>query len=248
VNTSFGTPKVGVAEDCLFLNIYTPTTSTAKRPVMVWFHGGGYTGGQGGDYDGRPFVKNHDAIVVTVNYRRGVFGFLATSGLSATESSHTSGNYGIEDQQAALQWIHDNIAEFGGDPKRVTITGQSAGAGSVCFQTVAPKSKGLFSAAILMSGNCAYRATPTPNLQQSESAGDSFAASIGCVGTDAVAAACLRSKPVGELLKAAGGSSTGGATALPLGPIVDGEFVPKDPGILISTGHFNRVPIPGTPQ
>ena len=123
VNTSFGTPTVDVSEDCLFLNVYTPTTKTAKRPVMVWFHGGGYTGGQGGDYDGRPFAKDHDAIVVTVNYRLGVFGFLATSGLSAGASPHTSGNYGIEDQQAALKWVHDNIAAFGGDPKKVTITG-----------------------------------------------------------------------------------------------------------------------------
>lgn len=243
VNTSFGTPKVSVSEDCLHLNVYTPTTSTQKRPVMVWFHGGGYTGGQGGDYDGGPFARDHDAIVVTVNYRLGVFGFLATSGLSATSSTHTSGNYGLEDQQAALQWVQRNIAAFGGDPQKVTIAGQSAGAGSVCFQTVAPKSRGLFAGAIMMSGNCAFRTSPTPTLSQSESQGDKYAATVGCSGSGTSEADCLRSKSVDELLTSAGGTSTGGATALPLAPIVDGKFIPQDPGKLIRQGKFNRVPV-----
>jgi para-nitrobenzyl esterase len=242
VNTSFGQPTVGVSEDCLFLNVYTPL-SGSHLPVVVWFHGGGYTGGQGGDYDGRFYASQRHQIVVTVNYRLGAFGFLATNSLNATSSTHTSGNYGFEDQQAALRWVQKNIASFGGNAGNVTITGQSAGAGSVCFHTVSPQSRGLFEAGILMSGTCAFRFQPIPTLQQIASQGDTIAAQLGCSGTDAAAAACLRAKSPQSILAATGGGSTGGATTLPLGPLVDGRIIPQQPETLVKSGRFNKVPL-----
>jgi para-nitrobenzyl esterase len=243
VNTSFGQQSVPTSEDCLSLNVWTPTTDTAKRPVMVWFHGGGYVGGQGGDFDGRPFARDHDAIVVTVNYRLGVFGFLAAKALSATADSETSGNYGIQDQRAALEWVKENIAAFGGDPKRVTIAGESAGGGSVCVQTVSPESRGLFSAAIMESGTCAARLAPTPTLAAAEAQGDTLATSLGCPGNDADAATCLRAKSPAEVLAAVGGDSVTGGAAISLSPIVDGRTLPKEPDALIKSGKFNKVPV-----
>jgi para-nitrobenzyl esterase len=242
VNPSFGTPSVPISEDCLFLNVHTPARSTKALPVMVWFHGGGYTGGQGADYDARPLVRDHDLIAVTVNYRLGVFGFLATSGLSATAANEASGNYGIQDQRAALEWVRDNIEAFGGDPDRVTIVGESAGAGSVCVHTVSPQSRGLFHGAIMQSGSCAG-SQPTATLREAEALGDAFAEGLGCGGTDASAAACLRAKPAAEIRAAGGGGSTGGATALPLRPIVDDVVVPDQPATLLRNGKFNQVPV-----
>jgi para-nitrobenzyl esterase len=243
INTSYGDPSVGVSEDCLFLNVQTPAKKQSKLPVMVWFHGGAYTGGQGGDYEGRTLVDEHDLIVVTVNYRLGAFGFLATTGLSEDSLNRTSGNYGIEDQQAALRWVQKNIAAFGGDPHKVTIAGQSAGGGSTCIHTVSPQSEGLFDAAIEQSGTCALRLVPTRTLEEAEAQGDTFADSLGCPSDDTEAAACLRAKTADELRDAGGGGSTGGETAVPLEPIVDGRIVPKEPQALIRAGKFNKVPL-----
>src|SRR5262249_27357940 len=124
---------------------------------------------------------------------------------------------------------------------KVTISGQSAGSGSSCIHTVSPQSKGLFRGAIEMSGDCLM--TPSPTLKESESQGDTFAASVGCPGTDAQAAACLRQKPADDLLKAGGGGSTGGATAIPLRPIVDGNIVPDQPKKLVESGKWAKVPV-----
>ena len=141
------------SEDCLYLNIWAPEQAE-KLPVIVWIHGGGYFGGTGaqGLYDGTRLTK-HGVIVVTINYRLGVFGFLATPELSAESPDHASGNQGIEDQIAALQWVKANIAAFGGDPARVTIMGESAGANSVAVLVASPAAKGLFQRAIAESGN-----------------------------------------------------------------------------------------------
>jgi para-nitrobenzyl esterase len=241
INSAFGPPDNTVSENCLFLNVQAPQGNRSKLPVMVWFHGGAFTGGQGADYDGSSLVAQHNLIVVTVNYRLGVFGFLATTGLTDTATSKTSGNYGIEDQQAALRWVHRNIVAFGGDPSKVTIDGQSAGSQSVCIHTLSPHSRGLFRAAIEQSGSCAYTLMQTLDTAQGQ--GNTFAAQLGCPGDDAAAAACLRAKPASQLLAAGGGGSTGGATALPLGPIVDGQIVPQQPSTLIRTGRFNQVPV-----
>jgi para-nitrobenzyl esterase len=242
VNTSFGTPSVGVSEDCLFLNVHAPAVAKGKRPVMVWFHGGGYTGGMGGDYDGRGLARDDDLVVVTVNYRLGVFGFLATSGLTAGSRSASSGNYGIQDQRAALEWVRDNIAGFGGDPSRVAVVGESAGAGSVCVHLLSPESRGLFDTAIMESGSC-VGTQPTLTLDDAEKAGDAFAARLGCTGAGAAVVTCLRAKTADELRDAAGGGSTGGATALPLRPIVDGVVLPDQPKTLLEQGKVNVVPV-----
>ena len=136
-------------EDCLFLNIYTPAADAGARPVMVWIHGGSYVTGSGADYDGRPFVANGDIVVVTVNYRLGPFGFL---GLGHVDPAYAgSHNTGIDDQIAALRWIRDHIADFGGDPAQVTVAGVSAGAGGVCALLAAPSARGLFQRAIAQS-------------------------------------------------------------------------------------------------
>ncbi|MDR1593084.1 MAG: carboxylesterase family protein [Prevotellaceae bacterium] len=147
-------PEEPVSEDCLYLNVWTPAqTDNDKLPVIVWIHGGGFTGGSGTVplYDGEAMARK-GVVFVTVNYRLGIFGFFAHPELSAETENHISGNYGILDQIAALQWVRDNIATFGGDPDRVTIAGQSAGAMSVNLLVVSPLAKGLFSRAIAQSG------------------------------------------------------------------------------------------------
>ena len=141
------------SEDCLYLNIWTPEKAE-KLPVIVWIHGGGYFGGTGAQslYDGTRLTKR-GVIVVTINYRLGIFGFLATPELSAESPEHASGNQGVEDQIAALRWVKANIAAFGGDPDRVTIMGESAGANSVAVLVASPAARGLFQRAIAESGN-----------------------------------------------------------------------------------------------
>ena len=141
------------SEDCLYLNIWTPEKAE-KLPVIVWIHGGGYFGGTGAQpgYDGTNLSKR-GVIVVTINYRLGIFGFLATPDLSAEAPDHASGNQGIDDQIAALRWVKANISAFGGDAERVTIMGESAGANSVAVLVASPAAKGLFQRAIAESGN-----------------------------------------------------------------------------------------------
>jgi para-nitrobenzyl esterase len=146
--------NVPMSEDCLFLNIWTGAGSAdERRPVLVWIYGGRFIGGSGSEpiYDGEGLARK-GLVVVTFNYRTGVFGFLATPELSQESGRNASGNYGLLDQIAALRWVHQNIASFGGDPNRVTIAGQSAGAASVLHLINAPLAKGLFQRAIAQSG------------------------------------------------------------------------------------------------
>src|SRR5262245_24541302 len=142
-----------MSEDCLYLNVWTPAASaTEKLPVMVWFHGGGLVSGQGSDavFDGTMLAKK-GVIVVTVNYRLNIFGLFAHPELTAESEHHSSGNYAFLDQIAALRWVKNNIAQFGGDPGNVTIFGQSGGSRSVAFQMASPLAKGLFHRAIAQS-------------------------------------------------------------------------------------------------
>lgn len=146
------------SEDCLFLNVWTPAKSASNRlPVLVWAHGGAYAEGSGSvpAYDGEGLAQK-GVVVVTINYRLGIFGFLAYPELSRESEHHVSGNYGLLDQIAALQWVARNIAAFGGDPTRVTFAGQSAGAGSVHLLSISPMAKGLFQRAIAESGSRAF--------------------------------------------------------------------------------------------
>ena len=150
-----GDPEFGrqTDEDCLTLNVWTPPMRAGggQRPVMVWIHGGAFISGSAGIYDSRWLATRGDMIVVTINYRLGAMGFLAHPALGPAGDV---GNYGLADQQAALRWVRDNIAEFGGDPGKVTMAGESAGGMSVCDHLVAPESAGLFRSAIIQSGPC----------------------------------------------------------------------------------------------
>lgn len=144
---------VSVGEDCLYLNVYAPRAAAADgrgRPVLVWIHGGAYTSGSGALYDGRPLAELGDLVVVTLNYRLGVFGFVD---LASAIDVEVPTNLGLRDQIAALQWVRDNIAAFGGDPEQVTVAGESAGSVSVSLLTCAPPARGLFRAAIMQSGS-----------------------------------------------------------------------------------------------
>jgi para-nitrobenzyl esterase len=149
-------------EDCLFLNVYTPKADSSRRPVMVWIHGGAYTIGSGDMYDGTALARRGDVVVVTLNYRLGVLGFLALDHLDSTLAG--SGNNGIRDQIEALRWVRDNIASFGGDPGNVTIFGESAGGGSVAALLGARDADGLYHKAIIQSGAVAIAPPYKPEL------------------------------------------------------------------------------------
>lgn len=174
----FMAPEEPLSEDCLFLNIWTPAKNTAEKlPVMVWIHGGAFTGGSGTVplYDGEEMAKK-GVVFITINYRLGVFGFLAHPELTAESPLKTSGNYGILDQIEALKWISRNISAFGGDPGNVTIAGQSAGSFSVNALMISPLARGLFHRAIGQSGGM-FSGGPglVYDLKSAESAGVSFA-------------------------------------------------------------------------
>ncbi len=143
-------PELRTSEDCLFLNVFTPTADDGRRPVMVWIHGGAYTIGSGDLYDGSSFARNGDVVVVTLNYRLGVLGWVPLDHLDPALAG--SGNNGVRDQIQALRWVRDNIAAFGGDPGNVTIFGESAGGGSVAALLAAPDADGLYHRAIIQSG------------------------------------------------------------------------------------------------
>jgi len=143
----------GMSEDCLYLNIWAPQKS-GKFPVMFWIHGGGFNFGSGSGYPGDRLAAFGDVLVVTINYRLSVFGFLASPELRGEDPNASTGSYGSLDQVAALRWVHDNIAKFGGDPGNVTIFGESAGGWAICHLLASPLAAGLFQRAILESGNC----------------------------------------------------------------------------------------------
>ncbi|MBS1850565.1 MAG: carboxylesterase family protein [Acidobacteria bacterium] len=217
------------SEDCLYLNVWTPAKSgKAGLPVMVYIHGGGLRVGSAREalYDGEELAKK-GIVVVTLNYRLGILGFFAHPELSRQSPYHTSGNYGLLDQNAALQWVNRNISAFGGDPRKVAVFGQSGGAFSVVSQVVSPLSKGLFRAAIVESGGVGpgFARTELLSLEDGEKAGVKFAESVG-VRTVAE----LRAMPAEKLL------SAGSAEAN-----VDGRFFPASPLALLQEGKQNKV-------
>ncbi len=218
------------SEDCLFLNVWTPKpSSTAHLPVLVYIYGGGFSSGSGDCpiYDGEALAKT-DMVVVTFNYRVGALGFFAYPELTSESEHHASGNYGLMDQIAALHWVKDNIRGFGGDPSRVAIAGQSAGAMSVEDLLASPLARGLFHAAIADSG-IGGRGVPVKTLAEAEKAGEAFAAS-----KKADSLAALRALPAAELA----------VRGLQFSPIVDGWVVPDQPMVLTTTaGRDNDVPV-----
>ncbi len=233
-SSSFG--QSSLSEDCLYLNVFQPKRKRFaglgrrhKLPVMVWIHGGAFTYGESHSYSPERLVEQ-GVVVVTINYRLGALGFMAHPAMSA-EGGGASGNYGLMDQRAALQWVQRHISRFGGDPNNVTLFGESAGGLSVHAQLASPLAEGLFQRAIIQSG--AYALSP-PTLSQWEYLGLGLAAAMGCPDQSL---SCLRSLPVEQVLAH---QDPG-----PLGwlPIVDGRVLPQTMSAALSTGQFNRVPV-----
>ncbi|WP_395312175.1 carboxylesterase/lipase family protein [Mycobacterium sp. AMU20-3851] len=220
-------------EDCLTLNVWTPPPTGEARPVMVWLHGGAFINGNGAMYDSRWFVDRGDIIVVTVNYRLGALGFLAHPALGPPGSV---GNYGLADQQAALRWVHENIAAFGGDPDKVTIAGESAGGMSVCDHLVAPESRGLFRAAIIQSAPCQAQLA----LPEAERISEAYARDVGC-GDPATVAACLRALPEYKLRNPVWYDRIGEDTLS--GPVHGTTVLPEDPMVALREGRGADVPV-----
>ncbi len=210
-----------IGEDCLCLNVWSAGLGTARRrPVMVWLHGGGFTAGSGGApmYDGTALASKHDVVVVTINHRLNVFGYLYLAELAGREFAD-SGNAGMLDIVAALEWVRDHIAEFGGDPGNVTIFGESGGGMKVTALMAMPSAQGLFHRAIVQSGPF-LKAMPR---QRATQAAEAFLAKLGLKSSQADQ---LRSLPTEQLLEALPAIPGG---PLALAPVVDGRSLPTDP-------------------
>jgi para-nitrobenzyl esterase len=224
-------------EDCLYLNVYAPAErSASKLPVIVWIHGGGDMCGESNDYDGGKLAVQGQTIVVTFNYRLGLFGWVAQAALDA--EGHAFGNYGLLDQQMVLQWVRRNIGAFGGDTARVTLGGQSAGSQDTEANVVSPLAAGLFQRAIFQS------IVEEPiSLAGAESAGNAFAVAAGCgPGATPSVAQCLRKLSAQQIVALSGTAST--PSAYITGPMADGHIIPSDGfTAAITRGRFNHVPI-----
>jgi para-nitrobenzyl esterase len=238
INHYFG--EEPTSEDCLTLNLWAPAGATARSrlPVVVFFYGGGFTIGSSGmaNYDGEA-VARAGAIFVNFNYRVGAFGFMAHPELSREQGGH-SGNYGLMDQNAALRWVRDNIARFGGDPGQVVIAGQSAGAGSVASQIFSPSSRNLFRAAVMLSG-CNYR-NDGLTLAQAEQIGLQVQQRLGVDSLER-----LRDIPADRILAIQTENQVGARVdGIRIGgPIVDGHFLPLGKSDLLTARQASRVPI-----
>ncbi|MGE5182634.1 MAG: carboxylesterase/lipase family protein [Acidobacteriota bacterium] len=240
-------------EDCLYLNVWAPS-GARNLPVMVWIHGGAFISGSGGDkwYDGA-LLASQGVIVVSINYRLGAFGFFAHPALDGEDPAYpTSGNYGLEDQRAALLWVQHNIKAFGGDPQRVTLFGESAGGFSVCAQYVSSRNQGLFEAAISESGLCTSDLV-TIGHATAQSLGLDLAAQLGCPGGGASAIACLRGVSTEALLNATmlppvanqtpGGPFYQTSVLANQLPNVDGFVIEQDLRTAFAAGGFAPLPL-----
>ena len=224
----------GTSEDCLYLNVWKPVNTGKKLlPVLVYYYGGGFVAGDGSEprYDGASMAEQ-GIVAVTVNYRLGVFGLLAHTELSKESSNGSSGNYGLMDQALALQWVYDNITAFGGDPKKITIAGESAGSISVSALMASPLSKNLIAGAIGESGSILGALSALP-LNQVEKSGDRFLKM-----TNANSIAALRTMPADSILSYA--SKFG---LFNFNMSIDGAFFPKDPELIFSMGEQANVPL-----
>jgi para-nitrobenzyl esterase len=243
--------KLGpTSEDCLYLNVWTAARKpTDKLPVMVWIHGGGYTMGSGSTlaYDGAALARQ-GVVLVTINYRLGPFGWFAHPQLSKESPHNSSGNYGLLDQIAALEWVKRNIAAFGGDVSRVTIFGESAGAGSVCYLMASPMARGLFHRAIAESGSAfganRHLREPWYGQESAEKLGERVAREMaGDKAADPIAA--LRTKSAEDILNGSNVAATSffASDGNRFAPIVDGWVIPDDPGAIFEAGKQANVPL-----
>jgi para-nitrobenzyl esterase len=234
-----------ITEDCLYLNVFTSNLghSGQRNPVLVWIHGGGNVDGESNDYDGSKLAtggpSGSPTVVVTINYRLGLFGFLAHPALD--NEDHPFGNYGILDIQTVLQWVQRNIEAFGGDPSRVALGGQSAGAVDTGANVLSPLAAGLFNRAI-------YQSNPSSSLgyvplSVALTDGMAFAVAAGCSGEDAATAACLRALSAARILQLQGTPNANGPYVA--GAMVDGTIIPIAPETAYATGQFNRMPVMG---
>ncbi|ETR77001.1 carboxylesterase [Afipia sp. P52-10] len=219
------------AEDCLNLNVFTPACDGAKRPVMVWIHGGGFTHGAGYEtlYDGGPLAVRGDVVVVTLNYRLGALGFLHLPEIGA------HGNQGLLDQIAALRWVRDNIAAFGGDPAAVTIFGESAGSASVGCLTTMPAARGLFTRAIQQSG---VGRAATPQMADRIAGG-----MLALLRLERARATEMLTRPVEAILQAQSGIAQALGADARFGPVADGETMPELPMQAIAHGAAKAIDI-----
>jgi len=234
----YGLTESSDNEDCLHINVTVPYSGKAdlkrKRTVIVWLHGGAFVGGSSALYPLDYMAKSGDVVVVSMNYRLGIFGFTAHPAFDADHN----GGYGLEDQRAALRWVKKNIAAFGGDPNNVTIAGESAGGAGVCMHILAPdETTGLFQKAIVQSAGCV---TPLPSLEDGKKIGRKVASLVGC-SDEATALSCLRKKSVTELLAAA--TKVAGSSIVTYMPVIGTKTVPLPGAQAIPAGKFVHVPM-----
>ena len=230
-----GFGPTSTSEDCLYLNVYTPAVmpeNESKLPVMVWIPGGGLGSGSGNEYDASKLV-NKNVIVVTMNYRLGMFGYFSHPALN--HEGHKAINYGTMDQQAALAWVNKNIHAFGGDNNSVTLFGESAGGHSVLAQMASPGAKGLFNRAIVSSGSFSLK---QPTVAEATQIGELVAKNVGCTeGTKEKMAECLRAVSTETILDK-------GVNYMTTAQVVtDGEVMPESLEKAFSSGHYNVVPV-----
>jgi para-nitrobenzyl esterase len=233
----YGLTEAGYNEDCLFLNVTVPLDGKpagTRRPVFVWIYGGAFVGGSSALYPLKDLALAGDAVVVSFNYRLGVFGFMAHPGFG----KESNGVYGLEDQREALRWVKKNIAAFGGDANNVTIAGESAGAASACMHLIAPKeTAGLFQKAIMQSAGCTQHLRTT---EEAGSVGIKVAKVVGCpVGAGALD--CMRKRPVKMLVEAA--AQVAGSDVMAYAPSIGTPVIPMQGLEAMQTGQFVHVPI-----
>lgn len=243
INHYFG--EEATSEDCLYLNVWSPQSSHAgsNLPVIVFIYGGGGTIGSSGIalYGGESVAKSGKAVFVNLNYRLGILGFMAHPELTREQGGH-SGNYAYLDQNLAIRWVHDNIAQFGGDPNKIIIMGQSAGAGSVVAQTFSPLSKGLFRGAVMSSGcnwGGGFQGQPMPGLADGEKVGLEVQKRLGAASLED-----MRQVPADKILALQAENQVGNSNpGIRAGAIIDGYFTPKSRLETLQAHAFNDVPI-----
>ncbi|MFW6850617.1 carboxylesterase/lipase family protein [Burkholderia gladioli] len=223
-----------MAEDCLYLNVQAPAAAkpASRLPVLVYIHGGAFTIGSGAQVDGSTIAAQQNLVFVSFNYRLGALGYLADTTLQASTGDPNLGNFAVLDQQAALRWVRENIAAFGGDPANVTVWGLSAGATSTFTLLAAPQSKGLFDKAVLESGGGGPYSNLAPATATAQA--DILVSAVGCSGAADVVA-CLRGKSPDQLVAAQANGKWR--------PTVDGVVLDQVPSLAFAAGNFNRVPV-----